>query len=74
MIQSILFNKDQWTRRQANKWLKEHNYIVKYPGKSGAHETKNQLRYRQLIPIKGANYSIKTLPDEGIEYVLMYID
>jgi hypothetical protein len=53
-IQSVLFNKDYFTKTQAKQWLSE---------------TKNLYRYRQTEPNKYRNFRMKRI-DDGIQFVL----
>lgn len=73
MIQSILFDKDTWTKEDAEQWLDNHNFIKNFEGKSGAHETKNQYRFRQKKPNDEVEYFNKEI-DDGIHLVLMYMN
>lgn len=44
-IQSILFDKDQWTIPQATEWLRKNNYkVIK------VHTTDEYHRFRQISP------------------------
>jgi len=65
-IQSIVFNKDKWTKQKAIKWLKKH-------GHEGLEcdEKENTLRFRQIEPNKNYNYITKSLPNE-IELIIAY--
>lgn len=72
MLQTIIFDKDYYTKKQADAWLKKHKFIINYPGKKkGAHETTYSLRYRQAAPKKKAKYTTIKV-DEGIQFVLQY--
>lgn len=71
-IQSVVFNKDQFTVASAKKWLKANNY--KSPKVD--RET-NTLRFRQLDPDyienKGYNdYKTKKLGKSGIMLIIAY--
>ena len=57
-IQTILFNKIDWTVPGAKKWLKEHKYE-----NNGWRRTTNEIRFIQVNPIKDANYYSKKLKD-----------
>lgn len=57
-IQTILFDKDKWTKATSTKWLKEHNYITDY-----YRTTTNQIRRMQRNPIEGATYYSRRLPN-----------
>ena len=53
-IQSIMFDKYQYTTTEARKWLKRNGYV---PIKR-VDETKNYYRYRLLKPFKTGRYRI----------------
>lgn len=63
-VQSIVFQKAEWTIKDAKKWLKEHNY--KY-GK--VDKTPSTLRFRQEEPELYSEFRVKNLPG-GIMLVL----
>ena len=65
-IQSIVFDKDNWTKAKAIKWLKKH-------GHTGLEcdEKENTLRFRQIEPNKKYNYITKSLPNE-IQLIIAY--
>ena len=63
-MQAIIFDKNKYTKRQADQWLKKHN---KHPISSRV--TKNFYRYRMFEPVKGRKYRLKTITD-GIKIVL----
>jgi hypothetical protein len=65
-IQSILFNKLYYTKREAINWINNHNF---YPIKF--HETDNFYRFRMLAPKKGARYRVKKIT-KGIEFIFVY--
>ena len=48
-LQSIVFEKDHFTKRGAEKWLDNNGYKKTYHGKT-VDETKHTYRYRQLSP------------------------
>jgi hypothetical protein len=68
-LQTILFNRNMWTLREAKKWLSEHGKGSIKP----VHKTKNEYRFRQAIPIKGAHYYSKEI-SPGILFVFQYYD
>jgi hypothetical protein len=63
-VQSIVFDKSEWTIKKAKKWLKEHNYKV-----SKVDKTETTLRFRQEDPNNYTEFRVKTLPG-GIMLVL----
>ena len=65
-IQSIVFNKDSWTKKKAINWLKKHNYEG-----LDCDEKENTLRFRQNEPNKNYKYITKSLPNE-IELIITY--
>lgn len=66
-IQAILFDKKKFTKKKAEKWIKNNKY---HPLK--LHITKNKYRFRLIEPNKGTTYRIKKLADSGIEFVMGY--
>jgi len=59
-IQAIIFNKNYYTKRQCNQWLKRHNIVKLKP----IHETLNYYRCRIQEPNKYLyNYRIRKIAD-----------
>ena len=56
-VQSITFDRDMWTPKQARSWLSGHGY--KTPKTD---YTKNELRYRQGHPKHYRKDLFKTIP------------
>jgi hypothetical protein len=70
MIQSILIDKNKNTLKEAEKWIKEHNYIINK--KPSNFITKNYYRFRQIEPEPKNIYAIKTIDKErNIKLVLI---
>ena len=69
-VQSVIFNKKQWTIPRARKWLKENNYIY-----SDVDKKVNFIRFRQIdtdtIDKDIYSYTTHRLPD-GIELIIAY--
>ena len=69
LVQSIILNKSEFTKEEANYWIQSHHYKLTIPD-----ETPNEYRYRQLDPsiIKTGHYYPKTisLGDKGYMVVL----
>ena len=63
-VQSVIINKDKFTKREANKWIKDNKYINKK-----VDITKNYYRFRQFTPKKGDKYRTKDLKN-GVKLVL----
>ena len=63
-VQSIVFDKSEFTIKKAKKWLKEHNYKV-----SKIDKTETTLRFRQEDPNNYSEFRVKNLPG-GIMLVL----
>ena len=61
-IQTILFDKDKWTKATSTKWLKEHNYITDY-----YRTTTNQIR-RMQRNFDFVKFDIVENPIEGATY------
>ena len=71
IVQSILFNKDHFTKDQAIKWIRDNGYLNKK-----IDEKPNMYRFRQLTPryVKNQGYSkfvTKKLPN-SVELILAY--
>lgn len=66
VVQSILFDKDKWTKRRAVAWLKKHDYTG-----LDVDEKENTLRYRQVEPDDKNKYITKDIGN-GIQLVIMY--
>lgn len=66
-IQTILFDKDKWTRKTSTEWLKKHGYRTTY-----YRTTKNQIRRMQHNPVENATYYTKKLPN-GVQLVFQNI-
>ena len=69
-VQSVIFNKKQWTIPKACKWLKENNYIH-----TDVDKKPNFIRFRQIDPDNFDrdiySYTTHRLPD-GIELIICY--
>lgn len=65
IVQSILFDKDKYTKTKAKKWLKDHGFKIKK-----IDETENYLRFRQRTPEPTKSYKTKRI-SIGIKFVLM---
>jgi|FreactTroBogLake_1042271.scaffolds.fasta_scaffold01894_3 hypothetical protein len=63
-IQSIVFNKNYFTFRTAQKWMVDHKFRL-----ISVEETPNWYRFRQIDPSFTKRYRIKKI-DKGIEIVL----
>lgn len=67
MIQSILFDKSLYNKKQVNKFLTKHHFTKAY----GIDETKKYYRVRQIPPISDYDYKTKQIK-KGIKLILMY--
>jgi len=65
-VQSIIIPKKNFSRAEAEKWLKSHKFI-----KKKMHISKNFYRFRQFPTTRGRRYRIYSLPN-GIKLVLEY--
>jgi len=64
-VQSVLFDKNLFSTKQAQEWLDSHNYhSIK-----GVHITANKLRYRQTEPGQYKRFRTENI-SRGIEFVL----
>jgi hypothetical protein len=70
-IQSIIFAKSKWSQARAEKWLKSKGYKITFHGKP-VDETANFYRYRQARPNPAMHYFTKTLPGQGIKFIIKY--
>lgn len=68
-IQSIIFNKKNYTLKQSQEWIKKHGYKLTFYGKP-VDITENYYRYRQQSPKKWKTYRNKI--DDGLYIVLGY--
>jgi len=67
-VQSILFNKDKYTLKEAKAWLKEHDYKYSKVDKRG-----KCIRFRQADPQMYDNFRTKRTTD-GISFIIGYQD
>jgi hypothetical protein len=67
-IQSVIFNKDKFNKKNSEKWLIDHKYKIKK-----VDITDNYLRYRQLSPsyIKKQGYDKYRNKDIGNGIILV---
>jgi hypothetical protein len=65
-VQSILFDNNLYTTKQARQWLNKNNYK---PIKR-VHKTEKYLRYRIQLPQHNGKYIFKQIND-GIKLILM---
>ena len=70
-VQSIIFNSDKFTLKDAVNFLAKHNYKF-----SKMDKTKNYLRFRQIEPAvlrrEGYNKYINKEVTDGINFILAY--
>lgn len=64
VLQAVLLPKKIFTKKEANKWLKEHNIKKMKP----LHETENVYRARIMSPNKEGKYYSNVLPN-GVIYI-----
>lgn len=55
-VQSVVFDKNEFTIKEAKKWLKEHNYKV-----SKVDKTETKLRFRQENPDNYTEFRVKNI-------------
>lgn len=69
-VQSVLMDKDYFTKSEAKSWIKYHGFKVTFYGKE-VEETENFYRFRQMSParFKKGKYVTKEI-DDGIKLVL----
>lgn len=67
-VQSVLFDRKQWTPAAAERWLASHDF------KHNKIDVKEKhLRFRQFNPHSDSYYRIKHLPpSSGIEFVMEF--
>jgi len=68
-IQSVIINKNKFTRKEADEWIEQHGFKKIFGSKKGPDITKNYYRYRQKKPSKNYNYYVKSLHN-GIKFIL----
>lgn len=66
VVQSIIFNKNEWSINSAKQWLEHHGYIH-----SKVDVKPHFYRFRQLKPNHNKRFRTQILPS-GIELILMY--
>lgn len=66
MIQSVLFEREQWNIKNSKQWLKINGLV---PMK-GVHVTANTLRYRIMLPDPSKQYYSVHI-DAGVTLVYM---
>ena len=64
-VQSVIFKKSNFTKKQASEWLKNNKYMD-----NGVDVKPNVFRYRQIEPSNFNSFKIKQLGDSGVELVL----
>jgi len=69
MIQSILIDKNKFTREEADKWIERHGFKKVFGSKKGPDITENYYRYRQKRPNDSYKYYVKNLNND-IKFVL----
>ena len=67
IIQSIVFDRTDWTIPKAKKWLKDNNHYS-----DSMDNNKKQIRFRQYNPeqLKNRYYISKKIDDEGITFII----
>ena len=70
-IQSVIFNKNVYSKPQAINWLRKHGFKSSYKNKSPYTQTINFWRFRQTDPEQYKNYVNKDIA-KGIIYVIGY--
>lgn len=69
-IQSIIFNKKSWNKKNIIQWLKNNNFFFDGIDVYN-HITKNYYRFRQYDPdYKNYNYKTKKLNDYDINLII----
>ena len=68
--QSVLLDKDYFTKNQAKAWIRKHDFKLTFYGKE-VEETENFYRFRQMAPgrFKKNRYVAKEIAD-GVKLVL----
>jgi hypothetical protein len=68
--QSVLLSRDKFTKKQAEAWIKKHDYKTTFYGKK-METTDNYYRFRQAAPknFKKGKYVTKEISD-GVLLVL----
>jgi hypothetical protein len=64
-LQTVLFSKAQWTRREAEEWLRGHRGFKLMKER----ETANYWRFRQRKPVRGERYYAHRIAGQGIVLV-----
>jgi len=66
IIQSIILRKDRFTQREAERWIREHNYKLTKPD-----ITRDFYRFRQHTPLPNVHYRTVELGKDG-EMIIGY--
>ena len=69
-VQSVVFKREDFTLKQAKKWLKSHGYKITFKGKNVDKKNKSQWRFRQTEPSKYNDYRTKEMGNTGVSLVL----
>lgn len=56
IVQSVLLRRHKMTRREADRWIKEHGYTLTAPD-----VTQDFYRYRQVDPARLHSFRLRTI-------------
>jgi len=67
LVQSVILRKDKFSKGEAFKWVRDHDYSVRY----GVDITPEYYRFRQVPPERLQGFRIRSIPlgDDG--YILV---
>jgi hypothetical protein len=63
VIQSVIFDKDNWSLTDAKKWLKDHDF------KTSVDEKENTFRFRQKEPDQFSSFRTSDEKKPGLKFV-----
>lgn len=69
-IQSVIFNKKDWTKKDSIKWLNKNKFKSVFNGKSPDRETKTSYRFRQHNPILYSRFITRSTSNKGVKMII----
>jgi len=63
IVQSVLIPRDRYSLSEAKRWIKNHNFTMRYKGKA-VDITENYYRFRQHKPVKDSKYRVVRLNND----------
>lgn len=66
IVQSVILKRDKMTKREADRWIKEHGYILTAPD-----ITHEFYRYRQVNPERLHHFRFRTIDLGDIGHLIV---